>query len=222
MNLLRIGVGIAVVAVAVAIGFAVVAGRGEEARRMASARNLQQWGIALTLHLMDNQNQLPDVGSTPIEASQKGAWYNALPPYISQTPLAELPPGQRPKPGEPSLWMDPLTKPVRVWDPDVFYFNYGMNAALQPDPKLRSFRIFEIPHPGNVVFLAEVDGYAPDVTPETVAYRHGGVRAANPNALAQVLFCDGHVQAVNRATLTDNPLAREAATAENGVSWFMQ
>jgi prepilin-type processing-associated H-X9-DG protein len=193
--------------------------RGKDAAGAASARNLQQWGIALNLHLIDNANQLPEVGGTPIDAKQTKAWYNALPPYLGQTPLAELPTGQRPRPGVPSLWVDPVLKPVRTWDDEQFYFNYGMNRALQPQASVRSFKINELNYPGNVVFLAEVDGFDPDATPETVVFRHG--RTKSSSAIAQVLFCDGHVAPATRAALTSED-ARSAAAADNGVSWFQQ
>ncbi|MCX7869888.1 MAG: hypothetical protein N2322_08065, partial [Terrimicrobiaceae bacterium] len=209
-----------VVLAAVSIG--AFAKRGEDARRVGSARNLQQWGIALNLFLMDHNNQLPEVGKAPVKPEQKNAWFNALPPYISKPSLADIPPGERPRPGVPSLWIDPSTRPVRSWDPEVFYFNYGMNAALQPDPSSRSFRIFEIPYPGNVVFMAEKDGYSPEVTPSSVAFRHGGVKPQSPRATAHVLFCDGHVQAVPRSVLVEDPAALKASSAAEGLSWFME
>ncbi|MGH8048391.1 MAG: hypothetical protein ACREKL_14200 [Chthoniobacterales bacterium] len=196
-------------------------GRGEQASGTASMHNLKQWGIALTIYLNDHENQLPEVGKTPIEASQENAWYNALPPYIGQTPLAEMPPDDRPRPGVPSIWIDPVLKPVRVWDPQTFYFNYAMNQALQPQGDVRSFKINELNYPGNIVFLAEVDGYDPSVTPDTVAFRHGG-KSTSPTATANVLFCDGHVAPVTRAVLVDDPASRTAAEAEHGVSWFEQ
>lgn len=200
-------------------GIAWIRARGQDAAGVASARNLQQWGIALNLYLIDNENQLPEVGGEPIDSKQTKAWYNGLPPYLSQTPLAELPAGQRPRPGVPSLWIDPVLKPVRTWDGEQFYFNYGMNHALQPQAGVRSFKINELNYPGNVVFLTEVDGYDPDVTPETVAFRHGRTKSAA--AIAQVLFCDGHVAPVTRAVLTSED-SLSAAAAEKGVSWFQQ
>lgn len=192
--------------------------RGEKANAAASARTLQQWGIALNLYLIDNENQLPETGETPVTAEQTLAWYNALPPYLGQTALTELPPGSRPKPGALSLWIIPGAREPRAWDDEVFYFNYAMNQFLQPDANMRSFRIYEIDHPANVVFMTEVDAYEPAVTPGRVAFRFGP-GGASPRAIANVLFCDGHVEPLTRARLED-PNARLAATAETGVSWF--
>ena len=193
-----------------------------DATRAASSRNLQQWGIALNLYLIDNENQLPEIGAEPVTAAQKDAWYNALPPYISQTPLGDLPEGRRPRPGVPSLWIDPAAKPVKSWNPAAFFFNYGMNRSLQPEAGTRSFRIYEINHPANVVFLAEVAGYKPAIGPEDVDFRQGGSNPLSPKALTQVLFCDGHVQPVTREELVNDPAALSAAAAERGVSWFQR
>lgn len=191
-----------------------------EAQRTASSRNLQQWGIALNLYLIDNENQLPDTGREPVTPEQTRAWFNVLPPYISQPALTDLAPGNRPRPGVPSLWIDPASKPVRVWDPEVFFFNYGMNKFLQPVEGTRSFRISEISHPAHVVFLTEVAGYLPAIGPEDVVFRHGGAKPTSPKAEALVLFCDGHVELVTRQVLVNDPNARSAAAAETGVSWF--
>lgn len=222
MKLREILIAVVVLAVVIAVVVTMQMKRAAEAKRIASTRNLQQWGIALNLYLIDNENQLPEVGSTPITPEQKKAWYNALPPYISQAPLADLSPSRRPRPGVPSLWVDAATKPVKVWDDSVFYFNYAMNKFLQPVEGMRSFRIYEINYPANVVFLTEVEDYSPAVTPGEVVFRNGKGGANSPEALAHVLFCDGHVQLVTRAALVDDPKALTAAAAENGVSWFQQ
>lgn len=216
MKLREILVGIGVVVAAGIALFAYQSTQKQRSASVASARNLQQWGIALNLFLIDNDNQLPATGRTPISGDQTSAWFNSLPLYIGQKSLAELPSGSRPRPGVPSLWIDPTVKPPRIWDPEVFYFNYAMNAALQPDPTLRSYKIYEIGNPGNVIFLTEVDGYEPIVTPETVVFRHGG---GGSGAAAKVLFCDGHVAPVPRSVLEDQS-ARAAAAAPDGVSWF--
>lgn len=191
-----------------------ILGRQKEDRdRVANSRVLQQWGIALNLYLIENDNQLPDVGKTPVTLDQTKAWFNVLPPYISEEPLAALPPGQRPRPGVPSLWIRPATKPVKIWDPEIFYFNYGMNKDLQPVEGTRSFRIYEISFPGSVIFLAPTDGYSPESGPDNIVFSSGQA--------PHILFCDGHVQPVPGATLLD-PATLSAGSAERGVSWFRQ
>lgn len=189
----------------------------DEATATAASRNLQQWGIALNLYLIDNQNQLPETGAAPVSPDQRRAWYNALPPYISQPALANLAAGERPRPGEPSLWMDPRVRAARIWDPEQFFFHYAMNRFLQPDPETRSFRVYELDRPGRVVFLFPTDGYAPAGGPDEVAFRSN----SHPEAL--VLFCDGHVETVPGGEMVDNPEALKAdRAAAGGLSWFAE
>lgn len=192
----------------------------QDALLVAGSRNLQQWGIALNLYLIDNDNQLPEVGEAPVTVEQTKAWYNSLPLYISRPSLASLPPNERPRPGVQSPWIDPASEKVRVWDSSQFYFQYGMNQALQPDPKARSFKIYEIESPGNVVMMAPISEYSPASTPDKVVFRYGG-RPTSPRAATFVLFCDGHVEKVTRARLVDDPDSRLAASAAQGkLSWF--
>ena len=215
LGLVRIVAGTVVLAALAMTFFAILGGQKTRSESATAARNLQQWGIALNLYLIENGNQLPEVGRTPVTEPQPRAWFNALPPYISEAPLAGLPPGERPRPGVPSLWIRPGTKPVKIWDPEVYYFNYGMNASLQPDAGVRSLRIYEMGFPSNVVFLAPIDDYAPAALPSNVVFSKGR------DATAHILFCDGHVQAITRSNLLA-PAALAAAAAESGVSWFQQ
>lgn len=221
LSLREVLIGSAILLVLAVVLSAILMKQRADAVRVASARNLQQWGIALNLYLIDNENQLPEIGAEPVTPEQKKAWFNALPPYISQTPLADLAPGSRPRPGVPSIWIDPASRETRVWDPAVFFFNYGMNKFLQPLAGARSFRIYEINYPANVVFLTETDGYSPAIGPENVVFRHSG-RPTSPEAEVNVLFCDGHVQPVSRQQLVNDPNALSATAAESGVSWFQK
>lgn len=184
-----------------------------KALRVAETRNLQQWGIAFNLYLIENDNQLPEVGSAPITLDQRRAWFNVLPPYISATPLAELQPESRPRPGVPSLWVRPSTKPVKIWDLSAFFFTYGMNRFLQPDPAVRSFRIYELSFPGSVIFLTPTNGFVPSSDPGTVVF------PAGKDPEVPVLFCDGHVSPVRKSVLLD-PAAGGVPTSAESVSWF--
>ena len=210
-RLARIFVGGIVLA---ALGFVLlgILGRQKEAgARATTVRNLQQWGIALNLYMIENGNELPEVGKMPEDPSQAKAWFNALPPYLLEKPLAELPLGERPRPGVPSLWVRPGTKPAKIRDPEAYFFSYGMNRNLQPDDGTRSFRINEIRFPGNVVFLVPTEGYSSAAGPENAVFSR--------TKSAHILFCDGHVQPVSRAKLLD-PASLPGTAAEKDVSWF--
>ncbi|MCX7713046.1 MAG: hypothetical protein N2035_05200 [Chthoniobacterales bacterium] len=192
--------------------------RQESAARDARAlRQLQLWGIALNLYLIDNDNFLPEVGTNFQDSPY--AWFEVLPPYLSQPPLSELiRNGNNPAPGSPSLWSSPRASKPRVWDKSQVYSTWAMNRALQPDPTSRPYRIQELNLPGNVIFLTEGSGFSPGLLPHEISTAPGLPR--NSKTLP-VLFCDGHAQPVPRRTL----LASETRTAENlqkGISWFIE
>jgi len=171
--------------------------RSKQNLSMISAQNLMQWGIALNLYLIENQNTLPDVGPHLADTTLETAWYNALPPYLSQDPLSKL--GTMvPDPERPSLWVDPAVDPRRVPRFENFAFTYAMNRYLQPDLAHRSYRIFDVQNPSAVVFLTEVVGVDPGALPETVDYRHG-----KDEPKAHVLFCDGHVELIAQSRLSE-------------------
>jgi prepilin-type processing-associated H-X9-DG protein len=169
-----------------------------ERQRTISAANLRQWGIALTLYMGESQNCLPLPGSKEALLQQDNAWFNALPPYLGVPMLKDLPPGQRPSPDQSSLWINPAARSRAKIRPDQFYFCYGMNEKLLPEEG-SSLKIYNIDPPSSVVFLAEVEGFDPVSRPDTVVRRHGPNPPNSPESFAHVLFCDGHVEAVNGA-----------------------
>ncbi len=171
--------------------------------RLASLNNLQQWGIAFNLYLIENDNRLPQVGMDLDGEPNVFAWYNALPVYLSQRSLSEMTPAERPRPGEVGLWMNPAVKAADFSGAGEYWFAYGMNRWLQPDPKRSSYKIYEIADPGATVFLVETASHEPGVLPPDVLFRH--VHPRTGERAAQVLFCDGHAAAVGRAELVEAP-----------------
>lgn len=209
---------------ALALGLFTLFQKKEAGKKEAVAmRNLQQWGIALNLYLIDNGNELPGVGAEPVTAEQSTAWFNALPPYLSRKPLAGLPPAERPRPGVPSFWMNPAFKPRRVWDDSQFFFALAMNRFLQPDPALRPFRINELGIPSKVIFLSETESFSPALDPDGVYSAWKSPKPNTKGSASLVLFCDGHVELVPRAALLDPAaLAAPAPGFNLPASWFKE
>jgi prepilin-type processing-associated H-X9-DG protein len=183
------------------------------AARSASAANLQQWGIALNLYLTEYDNRLPDTGDASLPTEDTQAWYNSLPPYLSQTPLNEM--AVKPQHGEPSLWVDPSLKKSKTTE---FQFSYAMNAWLQPDPTKSAYKIYEIEDPSRVVFLTETAGDSPRIQSAEVDFRHGK-KQPDPQAKAHVLFCDGHVELITQEDLKDNTASQDPQAPMSKISW---
>ncbi len=197
------GVWLAVLAVVATLGF-VAAGylgsRSDRALQALSLRNLLQWGIALNLHLVDNEDRLPEVGGGEASADLPLAWYNSLPAYIGQEPVTAIPADKRPKPGDPSIWMDPGASPKELqagWG--EHFFTLGMNYWLQPLDTEPAYKIYLLTDPARTVFLTQTAGARPGIAPDTVAFRY---RGRGGDAEATVLFCDGHAETMSRAALS--------------------
>ncbi len=176
------------------------------AARARSVDNLLQWGIALNLYLADNMDHLPEVGGDLPSPNLPQAWYNSLPEYLSLEPLTARTEKRRPKPGMRSIWVDPFaTEREARQNWGDFFFSYGMNFWLQPDPKSRPHRIQELTDPSLTIFMTTTTGARPGVEPRTAVFRvgpkGGGAKKNAPSAEAPVLFTDGHVEWKTRSEI---------------------
>src|SRR5580658_10634695 len=64
----------------------------EKANAVRCVGNMHQWALALNMYNDDWNEYYPYDGdpTTPIDPANAGAWYNVLPPYLSQKTLATL------------------------------------------------------------------------------------------------------------------------------------
>lgn len=160
----------------------------------ASARvhcigNLRQWGMALSLHVQDQDGFIPRRGQgvRPVEILDRpDDWFNALPPYLGQPSYLELSrQGRAPRPKERSLFVCRVAKDLGKPN----FLSYGMNMYLSPWNRPERHRLQEIPNPSRLAFLADGPGGWSSTIPSSQDYsvpaRHGGQ--------ANVVFLDGHV-----------------------------
>jgi len=203
------------VAAIVAVGLLaipVLGGKKNKQTQIESVENLRQWGIALNLSLPDVSNQLPWKGDPWYQARQDPrfnyAWYILLPPYISSTPLDEMPENQLPRPGEKSIWVNPAVTKRDLPRGATNLFFYAMNAYLGTDKEL--LRVTRVANPSATVFMGETAGESASLRPDNVISLFGDTKnpRKDPEGMAHFLFCDGRVAAVTRRTF--------AAKDENG------
>lgn len=160
-----------------------------KSRQAASAGNLRQWGSALGLYISDHNSALPRRGQGRQKLAQIDRpedWFNALPPYLGQSPYQELATsGKLPRAGDDSVFICPGVKSAAKYP-----LGYGMNMNLSPWNFASATLLPQIASPATVVFMAEAPGDYSSVYPSAAGYSliapHGGK--------GNVLFLDGHVE----------------------------
>ncbi|MGF1679421.1 MAG: hypothetical protein ACFCUX_09540 [Candidatus Methylacidiphilales bacterium] len=182
---------------------------GQKSRQQAARSNLVQWGIALNLYLIENRNELPSA-----DPAMAQVWFNVLPPYLSQPPLKDL---QNTPHAIRELWINPAAPKREPAQGESYFFYYGMNAWLGSGKAASRLRIYEVEDPTHTVFMTETFSEDPRVLPHTVDYRFG--KSGSANAMAHVLFCDGHVEAIPRSKLSDDAAAYDSRSAMTQPTW---
>ena len=210
LELLVVIVIIAILAALLLPAFRSVQRKGQQT---ASINNLRQWGVALGASLADNNNCFPADGQgsgANIYPDQAEAWFNRLPPYMSEKPLTERKSDQ-PKAGQKSVWINPVV-PTSVnagITGDKFLFCYGMNYWLYKKDKYLSMPSIEFP--SGTVFMGETNeiGYSV-VNPSFIrAYFGGGDPVTSQENVANFVFCDGHIASLKRSQF-NIPEAKDA------------
>jgi prepilin-type processing-associated H-X9-DG protein len=160
---------------------------------------MHQWALALNMYNDDWNEYYPYDGDPvgPTASVNSNAWYNVLPPYLSQKPLALLyQTGLAPTPRNPSIWTcaSALNKtPNPTQDNPVFY--YSLSACLHSESAsggekatLVGFRRDRMVAPSStIIFCEEAEDNYPETQGqnETVTRHSGG---------ANFVLGDGHVE----------------------------
>lgn len=230
-TLIELLVVIAIIAILAGMIFSGLTKARSRATQSASMNNLRQWGIAATASLADYDNRLPSTGMDGefVDLTDKDAWFNRLPPYIKELPLADpLGIEQFPKAGKKSVWLNPgipvtevekLSKPPTQW-----LFSYAMNGWLSTtaEPTIPRSRLAST---SSTVFMAEQGTASAELRPETIRahFGPGDVVESKENA-AHFLFCDGRVELLTRDKfdprfIKTSPLPTDSTNLNTGFTY---
>jgi prepilin-type N-terminal cleavage/methylation domain-containing protein len=181
-TLIELLVVIAMIAILASMLLPVLAKAKEKADRTACGSNLRQWGLALDMYLDDCNQVFPDfsiANNTPGARSGydqdnilwsdlagfaaagygNSAWFNALPPYVSQEPLWQYAGNPTNFVSGRSIFNCPTARfiPTEVDPYSRVAFCYGINFkgtnGLVPAPP--PFKSTEVAHPSSFVFFSD-------------------------------------------------------------------
>lgn len=253
-TLVELLVVIATIAILAALLLPALARAKEKAHRAVSLSNLKQWGLALDMYLDDYHQTFPDfsvandtpgapsgydqdnIHWTDLAAFAAGgygnsAWFNALPPYVSQPSLwhyAANPaafvngrsifncPSARFLPGE----VDPLNRVA---------FSYGINFKGTNGlvPAASPFKATVVVHPSAFVFFSDVranSGEAPFYGADP-AHDLGAARgslnhlSSRHDGGANLTFLDGHAAYFKYAYMACREGAKIGDPGKPDINW---
>lgn len=174
---------VAIMATLAAMLLPALARAKERANRAACLGNLRQWGLALNLYLDDSQQVFPgfsipnntpgapagysqdnihwsDLAAFAADGQGSSAWFNALPPYVSQRALSEYAADPTNFVSRPNIFncLSAVFRPAEV-DPFArVAFSYGLNFKGTNGlvPAGVPFKATVVVHPSAFVFYSDV------------------------------------------------------------------
>jgi prepilin-type N-terminal cleavage/methylation domain-containing protein len=170
----------------------------------SDTNRLQQIGIALSLFVADNDNNLPSSRTKP----------SGIPATSTITSYCEM--VDRYLPADKSfnaasnynfrrrnVWFSPSAKPYSGYTSTPGYIPTPIAFAFNPNVENNNWagKIFSIPNRSQTMFVGEANEasgqrMAPDVTPEIKKNVQTGYRMSQVDGQSLFLFCDFHLEAL--------------------------
>jgi len=188
-TLIELLVVIAIIAILAAMLLPALSLSKQKAQTTKCISNIRQWGIGFRMYADDNQDFVPDEGDSleTIDAHGGGtltdnydsAWYNTVPPLISEKPLINLygltgSATNPPLPGSRTIYACPsASAPMQglFWFQippivDKAYFMYGENARICVNFGTRGSgvpqtKMVNIQKPSDTIYVPEIDNNDP-------------------------------------------------------------
>ena len=211
-TLIELLVVIGIIALLAALIFPAINDSIRASRQSTSLGNLKQWSGAFMLAVGEFDNEMPSDGGPQFKMEDENAWFNRMPPFLQLPSLKKATQDQLPKVGQKNVWINPGASDTfsGAGVPFCYGFNDYLSTVAEPNMKVTRVLL-----PTKTILMAEkkVDDPSPAVNPDNIRTNFGTKDPMDPEALANVIFVDGHGEAVRRKTLID-PSTTKADTEE--------
>jgi prepilin-type N-terminal cleavage/methylation domain-containing protein/prepilin-type processing-associated H-X9-DG protein len=193
-TLIELLVVIAIIGILAGMLLPALAKAREKANDARSVSNEHQWALAINMYNDDWTEYYPydgDFSFPPCATMNTDAWFNVLPPYVSQKTLCQLYTlGEYPTPRANSVWVDPsaTNKTPNVSQNNAVFY-YAMNTCLHKESDTtKGFRRDRMTAPPNtIIFCEEPEDNFPETNGQydTVTRHSGG---------SNFVMGDGHIE----------------------------
>lgn len=238
-TLIELLVVIAIIAILAGLLLPSLAKAKNTARRTACVNNLRQWGVALILHLHDNEERLPreSFGTGTVlnnwaqvkDPTNFDVWYNALPPLMGQSRAADYFGRRGAFYERESFFHCPAARfPKGHLQGNNPLFSLAMNSKLIEAPRT-SLRASEIRQPANtVMFLENLLAEETPVDPAQSTSDLGQPSSyasrfvARHDRRGNLVFVDGHVETFAGGEVVETspgPARGKAIVPQEKIVW---